>query len=61
MLFRSVVAPIASVSYLGREIVASLGSEPSLTERLLKTILGIQHGEIEDPHGWGMVIESDET
>lgn len=57
----AVVAPIASVSYLGREIVASPGAEPRLTKRLLDTILGIQYGEIEDPHGWSMVIECDET
>tara|TARA_B100000686_G_scaffold243966_1_gene253010 strand:- start:37 stop:486 length:450 start_codon:yes stop_codon:yes gene_type:complete len=48
----AVVAPVASISYLDEEITASPNNEESLAQRLRETLLGIQHGELEDPYDW---------
>jgi branched-chain amino acid aminotransferase len=48
----AVVAPVASIRHLDEEILAPPAEGPSLAERLRETLLGIQHGEIEDPYNW---------
>jgi len=53
----AVVAPIQSINYMGEEIHVSADAGASLTQRLLDTILGIQYGEIPDPHQWILNID----
>jgi len=48
----AVVAPVASISHHDKEISASSRNEESLTDRLRETLLGIQHGELDDPYDW---------
>ena len=52
VVMAAVVAPVSSISHLDKEISASPRNEESLTERLRETLLGIQHGELDDPYGW---------
>ena len=52
----AVVASVASISYLGKEISAAPPSNGSLAERLREELLGIQYGERPDPHNWIHVV-----
>ena len=48
----AVVAPVTSISHLDKEISVAPQIEESLAQRLRETLLGIQHGEIDDPYNW---------
>tara|TARA_Y100000739_G_C20525446_1_gene426273 strand:+ start:53 stop:502 length:450 start_codon:yes stop_codon:yes gene_type:complete len=52
----AVIASVASISYLGKEISAAPHSGRSLAERLREELLGIQYGERPDPHNWIQVV-----
>ena len=52
----AVIASVASISYLGKEISAAPPSSGSLAERLREELLGIQYGERQDPHNWTHVV-----
>ena len=45
--------PDAGKSY----VIAKNGTPGPISEKLYKTIRGIQYGEIEDKHGWVMILE----
>ena len=48
----AVIASVASISHLGKEISAVPDASGSLAERLREELLGIQYGERPDPHNW---------
>lgn len=52
----AVIASVASISHLGKEISAAPPSNGSLAERLREELLGIQYGERADPHNWIQVV-----
>jgi branched-chain amino acid aminotransferase len=45
--------PDAGKSY----VIAKNGTPGPISEKLYKTIRGIQYGEIEDKHGWVMILD----
>ena len=52
----AVIASVASISHLGKEISAAPAASGSLAERLREELLGIQYGERPDPHNWIQVV-----
>jgi len=52
----AVIASVASISHLGHEITAAPDSGDSLGQRLREALLGIQYGEIADPHNWVRLV-----
>lgn len=52
----AVIASVASISHLGHEITAAPVSGDSLGGRLREALLGIQYGEIADPHNWVRLV-----
>ena len=48
----AVVAAVTSKILLDKEISVAPQIEESLAQRLRETLLGIQHGEIDDPYNW---------
>lgn len=53
----AVIAPVGRISYKGETCTIHDNGLGELTRRLYDEITAIQHGEIEDRHGWNMVVE----
>lgn len=51
----SVVVPVGGIVHQGERIDIPVPDD-ALSGRLYETILGIQHGLIEDPHGWTVAV-----
>ncbi len=51
------VAPIASITHRGREVVFGGGKAGEFTQHALKTLKGIQYGALPDRFGWMVGLE----
>jgi branched-chain amino acid aminotransferase len=50
------VGPIESLTHEGREVVFNNRKVGELSEKLLKTLKGIQYGLSEDKRGWMVAL-----
>jgi branched-chain amino acid aminotransferase len=50
------IAYIESITHAGRKVKFGDGSIGELSERLLKTLKGIQYGALEDTHAWMLPV-----
>jgi branched-chain amino acid aminotransferase len=48
----AVISPVGELGYKGERYVINNGQTGALTQKLYDTIVGIQYGTAEDPHGW---------
>ncbi|WP_442738381.1 branched-chain amino acid aminotransferase [Streptomyces pseudogriseolus] len=48
----AVITPIGTVRATGWEFTISGGSVGPVTEKLRSALVGIQHGQVDDPYGW---------
>jgi branched-chain amino acid aminotransferase len=52
----AVVSPVGELGYKGERYVINGGQTGALTQKLYDTIIGIQYGTSNDPHGWSKPI-----
>ena len=52
----AVVSPVGELGYKGERVTINGGKTGPLTQKLYDTIVGIQYGESNDPHGWTQPI-----
>lgn len=52
----AVVSPVGALGYKGECISVNGGKIGSLTQKLYETIVGIQYGDSNDPHGWSTPV-----
>ncbi len=52
----AVISPVGALYYKGRTITLNQGRAGALSQRLFDSLLGIQYGELPDPHGWLMPL-----
>ncbi len=52
----AIITAVGSIGYQGKKYEINCGKTGPLSQKLFKTILGIQRGELEDPYGWTRVI-----
>lgn len=57
----AVISPVGRIAY--RQTVMEINDNTTgpLTAELYQAITGIQHGEVEDRHGWNVVIDVEQT
>jgi len=55
----AVISPVGKIYYRGREYLINEGKTGSVAKRLFDYLTGLQYGEIEDLHGWTLVIEEE--
>jgi branched-chain amino acid aminotransferase len=48
----AVISPVGELGYKGERYVINGGQTGALTQKLYDTIVGIQYGTSNDPHGW---------
>jgi branched-chain amino acid aminotransferase len=52
----AVISPVGELGYKGERYVINGGQTGALTQKLYDTIVGIQYGTSNDPHGWSKPI-----
>jgi branched-chain amino acid aminotransferase len=58
----AIVSPVKKIHYQGEDLVIPLDPEDTssqagkLAKRLSQSIMDIQYGRAQDPHGWSIVI-----
>jgi len=52
----AVISPVGELGYKGERYVINGGQTGELTRKLYETIVGIQYGTSNDPHGWSQPI-----
>ncbi len=52
----AVICPVASIGYRGETYTVAAPTPGGLTQRLYDELTGIQYGEVEDRHGWNLVV-----
>jgi len=53
----AIIAPVGSLWYKDTPYKVGDGNTGELTQRLFDDLIGIQSGEMEDPHGWVVEVE----
>jgi branched-chain amino acid aminotransferase len=53
----AVVSPVGTLGYKGEDVTINHGETGEVTRRLYDSIVGIQYGRTNDPHGWTSVVE----
>ncbi|MFZ4406927.1 MAG: branched-chain amino acid aminotransferase [Paracraurococcus sp.] len=53
----AVVSPVGTLGYKGEDVTINGGETGALTRKLYDSIVGIQYGRTNDPHGWTSVVE----
>ena len=53
----AVVSPVGTLGYKGEDVTINRGETGEVTRRLYDSIVGIQYGRTNDPHGWTSVVE----
>ena len=52
----AVISPVGELGYKGERYVINGGKTGALTQKLYDTIVGIQYGTSNDPHGWAQTL-----
>src|SRR4051794_11977377 len=53
----AVVSPVGTLGYKGEDVTINHGETGEVTRKLYDSIVGIQYGRTNDPHGWTSVVE----
>jgi branched-chain amino acid aminotransferase len=53
----AIIAPVGSLWYKNKPHDVANGTIGELTQRLFDELIGIQSGELEDPHDWVVPID----
>ena len=53
----AIIAPVGFLWYKDTPYEIANGTIGDLTQRLFDELIGIQSGELEDPHGWVVPID----
>lgn len=53
----AVISPVGTMKYKGEVLNINNGMAGDVTKALYDEITGIQYGEIEDHHGWNLVVD----
>jgi len=52
----AVVSPVGTLGYKGEDVLINGGETGEVTRKLYDSIVGIQYGRTNDPHGWTSVV-----
>jgi branched-chain amino acid aminotransferase len=55
----AVVVPVGSIQYQDFDICACPPSTGSLSQRLLQSLLAIQHGQVDDKNNWIQFVDTE--
>ena len=52
----AVVSPVGTLGYQGQDVLINSGQTGEVTQKLYDSIVAIQYGRSNDPHGWTSVV-----